>query len=132
MVHGSLPAPIIAELLRLELAIARHDEAQVPESLAGLLHPEFFEFGSSGRIWRVHETIAGFARPNTDTITIDEFDVHPLADGAVLATYRMTETPIQGEPRHRNRSSLWVRQGERWLMRFHQGTPTAPRRPDVA
>jgi ribonuclease HI len=23
------------------------------------------------------------------------------------------------------RSSLWVRSGERWLQRFHQGTPEA-------
>lgn len=121
----SIPPEVTAELLRLELAIARHDHAAVPEGIASLMAPSFFEFGSSGRVWRVHETIAGFERPNTDVITIEDFAVHPLAAGVVLATYRMTETPTAGDPRHRNRSSLWVLRGDRWVMRFHQGTPTA-------
>ena len=122
----SSTSPIPERLLRWELAIARRDTAAVPEGLASLIDPDFFEFGSSGRIWRVHETLAGLARTNTDEISISQFVVHPLADGVVLATYRMTETPTQGEPRHRNRSSLWVRRGDRWVMRFHQGTPTSP------
>lgn len=119
------PDDLTHELRRLELAIARHDSSASPGGLSSLLHPDFFEFGSSGRVWRLAQTLHGLARPNSDVITIDDFTVHPLADGAVLATYRMTEIPLEGEPRRRNRSSIWVRLEQRWVMRFHQGTPAA-------
>jgi ribonuclease HI len=51
------------------------------------------------------------------TVDIEAFAVEPLADGVVLATY---ET---GGALPARRCSIWVRYGDRWRIRFHQGTP---------
>jgi hypothetical protein len=119
------PAAFLArELLSLELAVARRDASAVPEGLASLIAPDFVEFGSSGRTWDAASIVASLARPNPDAITIDEFVAYPLSETVVLVTYRMTETPPGEEPRGRLRSSIWIRRGDRWVMRFHQGTPT--------
>jgi glyoxylase I family protein len=47
---------------------------------------------------------------------MEDFAVTRLAAGAALVTYRSRD------PRHARRSSIWVRRGGRWVMRFHQGT----------
>lgn len=119
------PAAALArELLSLEVAVARRDESAVPEGLASLIAPNFVEFGSSGRTWDTTSIVASLARPNPDTITIDEFVAHPLSETVVLVTYRMDEISPSGAKRRRLRSSIWIRSGDRWVMRFHQGTPT--------
>ena len=118
-------ASLARELLRLELAVARRDVSAAPEGLASLIAPDFVEFGSSGRVWDAASIVSSLARPNPDAIAIDEFAVHPLSETVVLATYQMTETPPVGEPRSRLRSSIWIRRDDRWVMRFHQGTPTS-------
>jgi hypothetical protein len=50
-------------------------------------------------------------------VTIDDFDVAPLADGVRLVTYRAT-----AGGRRSMRASIWVRRRGRWRLRFHQGT----------
>jgi ribonuclease HI len=49
-------------------------------------------------------------------VTIEAFEVERLADGVVLATYDVSGT------RPSRRVSLWLRDGDRWRVRFHQGT----------
>ena len=56
---------------------------------------------------------------------IEAFAVHALSEDVALATYRTTETAPGEAPRRRLRSSIWVRRGGRWTLRFHQGTPAA-------
>jgi ribonuclease HI len=109
------------ELLRLETALATRDGSDIDGGLPALIHPEFLEFGSSGRVWdatSVRTLLNGRGGP----VEIKDFGVAELADGVALATYRMV-APIPS-----NRSSLWVRDGDdpgaHWVMRFHQGTRT--------
>ncbi len=118
---GSLDAH---DLLRLELALARRDSTAVPEGLPSLIAPDFVEFGASGRVWDAAAVVPSLARPADEEITIDDFVVHPLSEAVFVATYRMTEVGRDGTARRCLRSSIWVRRGERFVMRFHQGTPT--------
>ena len=64
----------------------------------------------------MHHVLASAPGP----VSIEDFAVDLVADDVALVTYRMT-TPIPS-----NRSSLWLRRDGRWVMRFHQGTRTAP------
>ena len=121
----SAGSPVVHVILRLELALARRDAAAVPDGLASLIDPAFVELGSGGCVWDAASTLASLDRPSDDEIAIEEFALHPLSEAAVLVTYRMTEVPLEGVPRRRLRSSIWIRRGDRWVMRFHQGTPIA-------
>lgn len=120
----SAASPVACELLRLELALARRDPAAVPEGLASLIAPDFLEFGSSGRVWDAAAVVASLARPIDDEITIDDFEVHPLSEAVLLAIYRTTAVARDGTARRCFRCSIWLRRGDRFVMRFHQGTPT--------
>jgi ribonuclease HI len=105
------------ELLRLELALARRDRDALPGGYAAVLDDGFRETGASGRSWSRDDTLAMLEAAPPSTVEIATFEIERLADGVVLATF---ET---GGSRPARRASIWVRVGERWRIRFHQGTP---------
>ena len=87
-----------------------------PPSAAELLHPSFTEIGASGRSDDREEILAHLAP--LGGIDAEEFVADEVAPGVVLLQYT-THGP--GGTAHR--SSLWVREKGRWLLRHHQGTP---------
>src|SRR5699024_10217022 len=87
-----------------------------PPSAAELLHPSFTEIGASGRSDDREEILAHLAP--LGGIDAEEFVADEVAPGVVLLQYT-THGP--GGAVHR--SSLWVREKGRWLLRHHQGTP---------
>jgi uncharacterized protein YhfF/N-acetylglutamate synthase-like GNAT family acetyltransferase len=108
---ASDPPPALAdELLALELALARRDEASIPGGYDAVLHADFAEIGASGRFWARAETLELLAAsPPDDTLDITRFDVSPLGDGLVLVTYDVVRGGDSGSGR-----------------RFNQGTPADP------
>lgn len=89
-----------------------------------LLAEDFVEFGSSGRTYAKADIIAALRDETPTAITATDFRLRMLTPDIALLTYRSWRhaTPAA----HALRSSLWRREGERWRMVFHQGTPTAP------
>lgn len=92
------------------------------QRLEQLLHAEFVEVGQSGRLWRRDEMIAELVgSPGASDVEVLNLTVDPVAADVLLVTYvsrRLDSTA--------RRSSLWVRRGDRWSVRFHQGTPAEP------
>lgn len=88
--------------------------------MARVLPPEFVEFGRSGRVRTREQTLA--VEPVALDVQLRDFAVHQVADGVVLVNYlsvaRSGDQALTGR-----RSSLWVREGDVWLLRFHRGTP---------
>lgn len=87
-----------------------------PPSAAELLHPAFTEVGASGRRYDREEILAHLA-PLAD-IDAEEFVADEIAPGVVLLRYVTT-----GPAGTVERSSVWVSESGRWLLRHHQGTP---------
>jgi hypothetical protein len=111
------------ELLLLDPAV-RADKDRVRE----LLHPNFVEFGASGRIWDAATMVDALAtdsasigsEPDSASISPMVADLIPasLSADVVLLTYR-----IDDPARPRLRSAVWLRNADgKWLLRFHQGT----------
>ncbi len=112
------PVETDAELVvRLERALLTDDVRADPASVAALLHPEWAEVGRSGRLLSREDLLASIG-PLTDRVTLEVVSVDPVAPGALLLVWRAD----RGSGTSTLRSSLWVRSGERWLQRFHQGT----------
>ena len=87
---------------------------------AVLLHPDFLEIGSSGRVWTRDAMMMALEEDPGERTDIEIIGADRVGPGAVLLTYRSfarSGTTL--------RSSLWVLDGERWRLRFHQGTPEA-------
>ncbi|HSN36584.1 MAG TPA: ribonuclease HI family protein [Arthrobacter sp.] len=101
-------------------------ELLLPETRADLgrtgvlLHPDFTEIGSSGRIWTRDAMLMSLAEESSGPTELEILGADRLGEGTVLLTYRShtrSGTAV--------RSSLWVHDGAQWRLRFHQGTPEA-------
>ena len=111
-------ARVAAELLALELALARRDPAALPGGYGTALHQDFVEIGASGRRWSRAETLELLATaPPNPAFEVLGFEAATLADDVVLVTY-----DTAGPSGRIHRSSTWVRADGRWQMRFHQAT----------
>jgi hypothetical protein len=92
-----------------------------PQLTRSLLHPDFTEFGASGRIWDRDSIVEAMAADPGLPTAAEEMRGLQLAPDVVLLTYRVNRP--QGSSL---RSSIWVRMPSGWVALFHQGTP-APR-----
>ena len=108
------------EILALEIALARRDPTAIPGGLEAVLDDAFIEHGAAGRRWDRRATIDTIAGAPPMAAVITEFAVASLSDDVILVTYLVR----RGEPGQASRrSSIWVRRGDTWRLRFHQGTP---------
>jgi hypothetical protein len=82
-----------------------------------LLHPEFREFGTAGRVWDRASIVAALAEDPGPRATASEVEARTVADGVVLVTYVAEAAGWRSL-----RSSLWVRDEDGWRVLFHQGT----------
>ncbi|WP_203333966.1 DUF4440 domain-containing protein [Planococcus beigongshangi] len=108
------------EIYELECSHIRPDVRVSKEKLSKVLDDEFYEFGSSGRIFLRAEYDGDHAL-EPDDMEIMDFQMHLLGDEAVLTTYRI-ENRTTG--RNSNRSSVWKKRATGWKLFFHQGTLT--------
>lgn len=85
-----------------------------------LLHPDFTEIGTSGRIWTRDAMMMSLEDTPGGPTELEMLGADRLGEQTILLTYRSrarTGTAL--------RSSLWVHDGAQWRLRFHQGTPEA-------
>ena len=83
-----------------------------------LLHPEFTEIGSSGRIWSREELMMALEGDPGETAEVDIISAERLSSNAMLLSYRS-----HGRKGPALRSSIWLLDDGRWRLRFHQSTP---------
>ena len=96
----------------------RYDAAYVER----VFHPDFAEFGQSGRVWTREASIAAAGGEIAVELPLPELAVAFPAPGVALVTYLSRQLDGSGLA---NRSSLWLRTPDGWRLRFHQGTPTS-------
>ena len=115
------PMPAAQEFRDLEESMWRAQTRFDRDYLERVLHPDFFEFGRSGRTWTRAETMAMEPGEIDAVLPLPDLTVSELGADTVLVTYRSAVR--HGELDYANRSSIWVRDGAGWRLRFHQGTP---------
>ena len=113
------PNTLAAHILSREEALLDPAMRQSPERIESLVSGDFFEFGSSGRIYRYHR---GDTFPPVTGYTITDFSVTELSPGCVLAAYQIRLDTGQGV-KTSLRSTLWRHTEDGWKAVFHQGTP---------
>ena len=85
-----------------------------------LLHPDFTEIGSSGRMWTRDAMMMALEDNPGGPTELELLGADRLGENTMLLTYRSRTR--EGSAL---RSSLWVLDGTQWRLRFHQGTPEA-------
>lgn len=95
--------------------------------LEQLLHRDFHEVGRSGRAYD-RATIVRFLGEQAvpPPVVSDDFRLAPLGEDVALLTFRSAHRKPDGSlENHTLRSSVWVKVGTVWQLRYHQGTPAA-------
>jgi hypothetical protein len=111
----------LEDIRALELELQRRGSRRDRRRMEELLHPEFVEFGRSGRRYSRQEILEGLAGSDVPAIRSGQFDLVVLARDAVLLTYvSACEEPSGKLTRFSLRSSVWVRTEGNWQIRFHQ------------
>jgi hypothetical protein len=110
-------------LFELEKQLHSFDVRSSASKISSLLSPNFFEYGSSGRIWTRNDIMEQLPTEDGETkIKSRDFKATPLAADVVLVTYisiRQEGDAVCGEVL---RSSIWRKNPDGWQMEFHQGT----------
>lgn len=105
----------LEEVTARELLLLQDEIREDAPSAAALIHPDYTEIGASGRIYDRDEILAHLAPiPGLD---VHDMVAEEIAPAVVLVRY---STTIEGSTAHR--SSIWVHENDRWLLRHHQGT----------
>ncbi|GAA2179164.1 ribonuclease HI family protein [Brooklawnia cerclae] len=112
----------LALVVDLEKALLTDAVRTDPGRLRQLLHPEFTEFGASGRIWTRNRLLAETG-PLPVRLAFEPIGTERLADDVILLRWRAV-----GAHGTWLRSSVWQRVEGSWRCRFAQGTPVPPER----
>lgn len=120
------PAVDLAEASAEAVVESLERELLRPETRADLgrtgvlLHPDFTEIGSSGRIWTRDAMMMSLEDNPGGAVELELLGADRLGEKTIILTYRSHTR--EGSAL---RSSLWVLEGAQWRLRFHQGTPEA-------
>ncbi|MET9970662.1 nuclear transport factor 2 family protein [Streptomyces sp. NPDC006356] len=112
--------PAVQAAIEAELRLLEPEVRSSPELLGELLHPEFREFGASGRYWdrtSIIESLVAGEDPGPRPVVVSRMEGVQLAPDVVHLTF---DTELNGRRAHR--SSVWWRTRDGWRMYFHQGT----------
>ncbi|MFE4541339.1 RNase H family protein [Arthrobacter sp. NPDC056727] len=114
---GAKPEEIVEALEReLLLPDVRSDIGRTGQ----LLHPDFTEIGTAGRLWTRDAMMMSLEESPGGPVDLDVLSADRIGADTVLLTYRSYSRAGSAL-----RSSLWVLDGGQWRLRFHQGTPEA-------
>ena len=108
------------DLRELEESLWRDDSRYDAAHAQRVFHPDFLEFGRSGRTWTL-DTLAMEGDPIDVELPLPGLRIELLTPDVALVHYVSRKLDGSGAA---NRSSVWLRTPDGWRLRFHQGTPT--------
>jgi hypothetical protein len=120
------PNSLLAILRELESQIYKPEVRRDRAKLDALAHPDFFEFGSSGKAYSRSDIVELLPLDTSNNVVwAQDWSVHPLGENFALLTYKSAhELPDGRLERQTLRSSIWALTPQGWRILFHQGTPT--------
>ena len=116
--HKTRQHPWFHILRTKEMELLDPDVRSDPRRVRALLHDDFLEFGSTGRVYNKKMLLDMLSGEKGGEVAIREFAVRQLSSDTALVTYRT----VGDSGQEARRSSIWVRVDGVWQMNFHQGT----------
>ena len=117
--------PLADRLIALEKSLPDAERRHDRDFYKRTLTDDFISVGTDGKIHDRDEILGDL--PSTQLIEYRPYDIQvvPLNDGAALVTYDVIirlEHYDDETPRYQHISSVWVKQGDQWKLRFQQAT----------
>jgi hypothetical protein len=108
----------------MEESLWREETRFDPVYMDGVLHPGFVEVGRSGRVYDRETALGATGGTIGAVLPLRGVTVAPI-DGQIYIFRYVSEVQTPDGVERAERTSIWVNDGGRWLLRFHQGTPSA-------
>jgi hypothetical protein len=108
----------------LEESLLTNEVRTSYEKLDVLLHSEFIEYGSSGKVYTKSDVLERLPASSPLKYVLSSFEVFELAEDLVQTRFVTDRENTDGGHTVSLRSSLWKIENGDWKMYFHQGTPT--------
>ncbi len=118
-------SPLAERLIALEKALPEAQKKHDRDFYKNTLTDDFISVGADGKIHPKDEVLGDL--PSTELSEYRPYNIQvvQLNDGAAVVTYdviiRMAHYDDE-TPRYQHISSIWVKRGEDWKLRFQQAT----------
>ena len=117
---GEKRASCSSIIYELELSLLNASTRCSIEKINALVADDFYEFGSSGKIWHKPDLLKLLPLEDQVITTINDFNAVSLSSNVIIATYRLVRAGNASL-----RSSIWRSENGNWQIIFHQGTPVS-------
>ena len=110
----------------LENELQQHEVRKSTERLAELISDDFLEFGSAGLSYTKKDVLTNLPTAGEIKFKMMDFRINVLSEGIVQSLFKTEKVNLEnGKTSYSLRSSIWRKEGDKWVMIFHQGTPEA-------
>lgn len=113
---------------KLEKALHQYDVRSNKKRVDELIHHDFLEIGRGGSTYNkaeIMQCLLTEQRPDYEVCS-QEYEFTQLAEDVIQVVYQSANINSDGcLSFFAWRTSIWEKVGDKWQVRFHQGTPTA-------
>ena len=113
--------PLAQSLIAAQKAVIDASTRKDTDFLKRTLTDDFIEVGSNGGTSDKLEFLNDVRTGDGQPPRIYDMKVVPLNDNAAIVTWSQIDPG--GTPKYVHLSAVWVKQGDRWKLKFQQSTP---------
>ena len=113
------------QLTSLEKALPEAQKKHDRDLYNRTLTDDFISIGTDGKVHPKSEIMGDFPSTQLAEYRIYNVQVVPLNDNAAVVTYDVIVRMVHYDdetPRYQHVSSVWVKQGDQWKLKFQQAT----------
>jgi hypothetical protein len=119
------PSSLAEQLIALEKKLPEAQKKHDRDFYRSTVTEDFISIGTDGKIHPKDEILGDL--PSTELAEYRPYDIQvvQLNDGAAVVTYDAIVRMVHYDdetPRYQHISSIWVRQGDQWKLKFQQAT----------
>ncbi len=123
--NSTQATPLADQLTSLENGLSEAQKKHDRDLYSRTLTDDFISVGTDGKVHPKTEIMGDFPSTQLAEYRIYNLQVVSLNDNAAVVTYDVIVRMVHYDdetPRYQHVSSVWVKQGEQWKLKFQQAT----------
>ncbi|HEY1262047.1 MAG TPA: nuclear transport factor 2 family protein [Terriglobales bacterium] len=118
-------SPLEQTLVDQEKSLLAAEQKKDVEAVTQTILPDFTTVAVDGRMYDRHDLLESLSYLNLEVMQYN-FKVVPVTDTVAIVSYdAVVKSHVSEEnpwPRYQHFSSVWVKEGEQWKLKFQQST----------
>jgi hypothetical protein len=125
--RNNVETPLTRQLLDVEKKFADAQQHHDRDYVNNAITNDFVSISNNGEAQTKADILSDVVSDNRQEYRIFNAQVVPVNDSAAVVTYDVIVRMVhydEDTPRYQHVSSVWVKQGSDWKLKFRQATPT--------